>query len=61
MTKSKITKPSKAQVDHIRNPFVDKSGGKAKKPKIYNTVEDTEAKFSGNATGKGIKLKKGKK
>jgi hypothetical protein len=59
MTK-KITKPSKSQLEHIRKPFVDKTGDAKKPKKMYNTVKETDSKYSGNAPKTSIKLKRGK-
>lgn len=61
MKKKSITKPSKTQAEHIKNPFIDKTGDNAKQGTVKNTVKDTEKKFGGNAPKLGIKLKKGKK
>ena len=60
MTK-KTTKPSKSQLEHIKKPFVDKSGDTKKAKKMYNTVKETDSKYSGNAPKTGIKLKQSKK
>jgi hypothetical protein len=57
----KTKKTERTQVEHIKKPAKTSVEGKGKKPKYYNTVEDTEAKFSGNAKKLGVKLKRGKK
>ena len=54
----KKTKPSKSQVEHIKEPFVDTTGDKAKAGKVRNTVKDTEKKYGGNAPKTKIKLKR---
>ena len=55
----KTKKSERAQLEHIKKPTkTTKEVGK--KPKIYNTTKDTEAKFSGNAKKDGINLKRGK-
>ncbi len=60
MKKKSTTKPSKSQVEHIKKPFVDTTGDKAKQGTIKNTVKDTTKKFGGNAPKTSIKLKRGK-
>ncbi len=57
---TKKTKPSRSQVEHIKKPFVDKSGGKPKMPKEHMTTKVTDAKLTRAKAKDGIKLKKGK-
>ncbi len=60
MKKKSTSKPDESQLKHIKKPFVDKTGDKAKAGKVRNTVKDTEKKYGGNAPKTSIKLKRSK-